>query len=137
MAEESPCLTGEFIGETHGVLECIQTHPPGNQNQKGPICLWVRVVGEVTGSWWRASSTVPSLTPFPYRATMQQRGLPCHGEYLTLCPLLCVRGAPRQRNVAQIKEKIKTPEKELNNEEVANLSDAEFKTLVIRMLRNG
>ena len=28
----------------------------------------------------------------------------------------------------------KTPEKELNDEEIANLSDAEFKTLVIRML---
>ena len=33
-----------------------------------------------------------------------------------------------------MKEQIKTPEKELNNEEVDNLSDAEFKTLVIRML---
>ena len=28
----------------------------------------------------------------------------------------------------------KTPEKELNDDEIANLSDAEFKTLVIRML---
>ena len=33
-----------------------------------------------------------------------------------------------------MKEQIKTPEKELNNEEIDNLSDAEFKTLVIRML---
>ena len=33
-----------------------------------------------------------------------------------------------------MKEQIKIPEKELNNEEIANLSDAEFKTLVIRML---
>ena len=33
-----------------------------------------------------------------------------------------------------MKEQIKTPEKELSNEEVDNLSDAEFKTLVIRML---
>ena len=32
--------------------------------------------------------------------------------------------------------KTKTPEKELNEIEVANLSDAEFKTLVIRMLRD-
>ena len=36
--------------------------------------------------------------------------------------------------MAQVKEQIKTPEKELNDKEVANLSDAEFKTLVIRML---
>ena len=33
-----------------------------------------------------------------------------------------------------MKEQIKTPEKELSTEEKANLSDAEFKTLIIRML---
>ena len=33
-----------------------------------------------------------------------------------------------------MKEKIKTPKKELSNKEIINLSDAEFKTLVIRML---
>ena len=36
--------------------------------------------------------------------------------------------------MAQMKEQIKTPEKELNKMEISNLSDAEFKTLVIRML---
>ena len=36
--------------------------------------------------------------------------------------------------MAQMKEQIKTPEKELSDEEIDNLSDAEFKTLVIRML---
>ena len=36
--------------------------------------------------------------------------------------------------MAQMKEKNKTPEKELSNEEIATLSEAEFKTLVIRML---
>ena len=36
--------------------------------------------------------------------------------------------------MAQMKEQIKTPEKELSNEEIANLLDAEFKTLVIRTL---
>ena len=41
----------------------------------------------------------------------------------------------RQRNMAQRKEQIKTPEKELNKMEISNLSDAEFKTLVIRMLK--
>ena len=41
----------------------------------------------------------------------------------------------RQRNVAQMKEQIETPEKELNKMEICNLSDAEFKTLVIRMLK--
>ena len=33
-----------------------------------------------------------------------------------------------------MKEQIKTPELELNNEKIDNLSNAEFKTLVIRML---
>ena len=37
--------------------------------------------------------------------------------------------------MAQMKEQIKVPEKELNKVEINNLSDAEFRTLVIRMLR--
>ena len=37
--------------------------------------------------------------------------------------------------MAQMKEQVKTPEKELSNQELDNLSDAEFKTLVIRMLK--
>ena len=36
--------------------------------------------------------------------------------------------------MAQIKEQIKTQEKELNKMEISNLSDGEFKTLAIRML---
>ena len=36
--------------------------------------------------------------------------------------------------MAQMKEQIKTPEKELSYEEIANLSDAQFKTLVIKKL---
>ena len=41
----------------------------------------------------------------------------------------------RQRNMAQMKEPIKTPEKELNEMEVLKLTDREFKTMVIRMLK--
>ena len=41
----------------------------------------------------------------------------------------------KQRNMAQMKEQIKTSEKELNEMEISNLSGAEFKTLVIRMLK--
>ena len=37
--------------------------------------------------------------------------------------------------MAQIKEQNKSPEKELNKTEIANLSHAEFKTPGIRMLR--
>ena len=36
--------------------------------------------------------------------------------------------------MAQIKEQIKAPKIELSNEEIANLSHTDFKTLVIRML---
>ena len=36
--------------------------------------------------------------------------------------------------MAQIKEQIKTPEEELSEMEIANFSDAQFKTQVIRML---
>ena len=42
----------------------------------------------------------------------------------------------RQRNMAQMKEQIKTSEKELNKMEVSNLLDAEFKILVIKISRN-
>ena len=66
-AGETPSLTGEFAGEIHRVLEHIQTHPPGNQHQKDPICLGVE--GEVTESQQvaesRASGIVPSWTPPP------------------------------------------------------------------------
>ena len=37
--------------------------------------------------------------------------------------------------MAQMKEQINASEKELNEMEISNLSDAEFKTLVIRMLK--
>ena len=43
-------------------------------------------------------------------------------------------GMPRQRNMGQMKEQIKTLEKELSDEEIDNLADTEFKTLVIRVL---
>ena len=41
----------------------------------------------------------------------------------------------RQINIAQMKQQIKTPEKELNKMQISNLSHAEFKALVIRMLK--
>ena len=76
-----------------------------------------------------ASIIVPSLIPPPH--TVPQT---CPGKCLRLSPLQQKTGMPRQINMAQMKEQIKIPEKELRNKEIANLSDAEFKTLVIRML---
>ena len=59
---------------------------------------------------------------------------PPHGTPKAL-PLY-LTGAPRQKKkMAQIKEHIKAPEKiKLSNKEIANLSDAQFKTLVIKKL---
>ena len=57
----------------------------------------------------------------------------CPGEYLRPRPLQHNRYAyklRRQRTIAQMKEQINTPEKELSNKKITNLSDAGLKTLV-------
>ena len=41
----------------------------------------------------------------------------------------------RQRNISHIKKQNKAPEKKSNKMETSNLPDAEFKTLVIKMLK--
>ena len=41
----------------------------------------------------------------------------------------------RQKNMAQMKKHIRTPEKELNKVEISHLSGTEFKALVIRMFK--
>ena len=41
----------------------------------------------------------------------------------------------RQRNMAQMKEQIKTSESELNKMEMTNLSDSAFKTVVITLFK--
>ena len=43
----------------------------------------------------------------------------------------------RQGNLAQMKEQIKILGKDINKIEISNLSDAEFKSLVIRMVRTS
>ena len=66
--------------------------------------------------------------------TTQPRGLPHPGEHLRLRPSLHNRHT-KTKKMAQIREQIKASEKiQLSDEEIANLSDADFKTLVIRML---
>ena len=63
------------------------------------------------------------------------RGLPPTGKYLRLYLFQRHRFTKTKKygRTDQMKEQIKTPEKELSNEGIANLSDAQFKTLVIRM----
>ena len=85
------------------------------------------------GSDWKlaenwASSIVPSQTPPPH--TVLQRsdvGCPALVNTYGSTPYY-IKGVPRQKIMAQMKEQIKTLVKELSNKEIANLSDAEFKT---------
>ena len=98
----------------------------------------------------------------PAAALSPLRPFPTHGakvahpdEYARLCPIRLNRCAKieskqlylvhrhkeaakirRQRNMTQMQEKNRTPEKELRDVEIADLSDAEFKTLVVRMLKD-
>ena len=58
---ETPSLTGEFVAETQKVLNIHKTHPPRNQHQKGPICLWV--ADKMTESGQRAEQ----VSLFPLR----------------------------------------------------------------------
>ena len=62
----------------------------------------------------------------------------CHnagsGLSLRLCPLLPNRYAKTKRNGPNERTDQSSRKNKLSNKEIANLSDAEFKTLVIRML---
>ena len=57
--------------------------------------------------------------------------MPPPGEHLRLLPLIGNRCTEtKKKKMAQMKEHIKSPEKiQLSDEEIANLSDAEFKTM--------
>ena len=79
------------------------------------------------------------LSPSPtYSVTAQLPALPCP-RGTPKAPPLKVTDAPRPPQkiiiMAQLTEHFKAPEKiQLSEEEIANLSDAHFKTLVIKML---
>ena len=92
---------------------------------------------EFIGQWARGklgSCIIPSLAPPPQAAPALQGGLPCPAEYLRPQPPLQLNRGPEQRNRAKIKEQSETSERELSNEKIANLSDGDFKALVIKML---
>ena len=73
-------------------------------------------------SKWHCS--LSDLSP-TYSTTTQLPELPRPGKYPRVCPLL----------FHPLEEQIKAPERiQLSDKEIANLSDAQFKTLVIRML---
>ena len=66
---------------------------------------------------------------------MEQCELPHRGEYIRPRSLLHNRCTEGKKKNGPKKEQIKAPEKiQLSDEEIVNLSGAEFKTPVIRML---
>ena len=58
---ETPSLTEEYVGETHRVLNCVQTHLPANQHLNGTNRLWE--VRNVTESGTRAQQAALSHPP--------------------------------------------------------------------------
>ena len=71
-----------------------------------------------------------------YSITAQQPEFPHPGEHLRLFPLHNRHAkTKKKKKKAQITEHFKAPEIiQLSSKQIANLSDAQFKTLVIRML---
>ena len=98
----------------------------------------MRAVGKVTENWQRAEqAALFPLRPLPH--------IQHHSAVISVTPPrwtpkalpLYVTGAPRQKKKkkAQMKVRIRAPEIiQLSRELIANLSDAQFKTLVIRKL---
>ena len=80
------------------------------------------------------SGIVSHLTPLPCTEPHHRKEDFPHQANTESPTSYNLTGEPRQRNMAQMKEQMKTSEKELIIEEIANLSDAELKTLVIRKL---
>ena len=88
---------------------------------------------------WRVErALLLPLGPSPtYSITAQRPALPRPGEHLRLRPLKSQTRQDRQtkKKMAQMTEHFKAPEKiQLSEEEIDNLLDAQFKTLVIKML---
>ena len=92
---------------------------------------------EFIGKWGysRASKQQFSLTdPSPTdNTTMQQRGLPCPGKYLRRLSLPC-NSCTETKKYSPNERTDQNSRKRSSNEETDNLSNVEFKTLVIRML---
>ena len=93
----------EFTGKTCRVLEHTPTHPPGNQHQNGPICLWV--AAEVTESRREPSKQHCSLSDSSPHTAPQYGNMGCPILVNTLGSApYNVTGTWRQRNAAQMKE---------------------------------
>ena len=81
----------------------------------------------------QVSCIVPSLAPTPQTVPQCSKVCPAWVNTEGPDPLQLIRG-PKQRNRAKMKEQRKTSERELSEEDIANLSDGEFKAWLIKML---
>ena len=83
-----------------------------------------------------ARGTVPPQTPPPHTASQHNDGsCPALVNTQGSAPYYITGAWGQKKKMDQMKEQIKPPEKiQLSGEEIANLSDAHFKTLVIKTL---
>ena len=82
----------------------------------------------------QASTIISSQTLLPHTAPQPTNmGCPTLVNTKGSSPYY-LTGSLRRKNMAQVKEQIKAQKIDLSDEEIANISDAEFKTLVIKML---
>ena len=105
---ETPSLTREFAGETQSVLECTQTHPPRNQQQRSPICIWV--AEKVTESRPSARQVVWfPLGPLPHiQLHKAATWMAPPWQTPKVHPLLSNRNSKTKKKMAQMKEQIKS-----------------------------
>ena len=67
-------LTGKSVGEAHGVLECTQAHPLGNQHLKRHNLMWE--VREVTESGMRGEQVLSLTLPLQKAPQQSKEGCP-------------------------------------------------------------
>ena len=96
VVEETPSLTGDFIGEIHRVLEHTQTHVPGIQHEKGLICLCE--VGEVIETQLRAKQVALfPFWPFPHIQHHNTTKRVASPWWIPKAPPLYITGTARQK----------------------------------------
>ena len=127
VAGETPSIARKSVGGAHKNLECTQAHPPeAAQSTCRKWGKWLKAGGELSKQHCSLSDLSPT-----YRDTMQGSELSHPDEYPRLHFLQC-NMCWDYIYIVYMKEQIKTPQKELSDDEIVNLSDAEFRTLVIR-----
>ncbi|KAF6125314.1 hypothetical protein HJG60_009822 [Phyllostomus discolor] len=133
---ETPSLTGEVLGKSYRVHKPTHT----GISTRGAQFAWG--VGAVEGTEVRRrAEQVPffPLGPQPYiQRHNPATGVPHPGKHLRLCPSY-ITGATRPNRPKGGGEdgsnRMKAPQPVLlSDQEIANLSNAQFKALVIKML---